>query len=440
VSEQRRWKARFFTIWTGQQLSVIGSRAARFALVWWLTTTTGSATVLATASLVAYLPQIFLGPFVGTLVDRWNRKTVMLVADSFIALVSLWLAYMFWSGAMQPWHLYIVMLAASFGDTFHWPAMAASTTLMVPEKHLTRIGGLNQSINGVLTIAAPPLGALLMSLLPLHGVMMVDVATAAFAVLPLLFVAIPQPKTEHIEEIKQTPFIENLKTGLRFVLSWRGMVMLIVLASIVKIVLQPAFSLIPLLVHDHFGGGAADLSLLEAVAGIGILLGGLILSAWGGFRRKICTSMMGVIGMGVGSIVMGMAPASVFWMALGGAFLLGVMISMVDGPMHALMQSTIPPQMQGRVFALLGSLFSLTAPIGLALAGPLSDMFGIRIWFLVAGGLCIVTAVWGLTVPALIHIEDQRGASVEPADGASSPAAGFQTVSQSAREASGSSD
>jgi len=412
-----RWKARFFTIWTGQQLSIVGSRAAQFALVWWLTTTTGSATVLASASLVALVPQIVLGPFVGALIDRWNRRLVMIVADSFIALVGLWLAYMFWTGSMEVWHVYVVMLARSLGGAFHWPAMAASTTLMVPEKHLTRVSGLNQSIHGVLTIVSPLLGALLMSLMPLHGVMLVDVATAAFAVAPLLVLAVPQPKREHVEDIKAMPYLASVRDGLRFVLSWKGMLILILGASIVKILLQPAFSLIPLLVHDHFGGNASALSLLEAIAGGGILLGGLALGAWGGFKRKIYTSLTGIVGIGVGSLVMGLAPASAFWIALAGAFLLGAMISMTDGPLHALMQATVPAQMQGRVFALLGSLFSLTTPIGLALAGPLSDLFGVRIWFQTAGILCIVTATACLFVPALIHIEDQRPS----ADGAADP-------------------
>jgi len=110
-SGNKKWMVPFFTIWTGQQLSIIGSRAAQFALVWWLTLETGSATVLATASLVALGPQILLGPFVGALVDRWNRRVVMIVSDSFIALVGLWLAFLFWSGTMEVWHVYIVMLA-----------------------------------------------------------------------------------------------------------------------------------------------------------------------------------------------------------------------------------------------------------------------------------------------------------------------------------------
>jgi DHA3 family macrolide efflux protein-like MFS transporter len=403
-----RWKGRFFTIWTGQQLSLVGSRAAQFALVWWLTTTTGSATVLASATLVAMIPQIVLGPFVGALIDRWNRRAVMVLADSFIALVGLWLAYLFWSGTMEVWHIYVVMLARSIGEAFHWPAMAASTTLMVPERHYTRIGGLNQTIHGLLNVVGPPLGALLMSLIPLHGVMLVDVATAAFAVGPLLFLFVPQPAREHVEAVKARSFLANTLEGLRFVLTWPGLLVLLAGASILKIALMPAFSLSPLLVYEHFGGGAPELSLFDAMAGIGILVGGLALSVWGGFKKKIYTILLGLTGIGVACIVLGLTPAHLFWLGIAGVFVVGAMVSLTDGPISALLQATVPPEMQGRVFALLGSLFSLTTPLGLAIAGPVADVTGVPFWFLLAGLVCTATALASFFVPALIHIEDQK--------------------------------
>jgi len=410
MNEKRNWKARFFTIWTGQQLSLVGSSAAQFALIWWVTLETGSATVLATASLAAFLPAILLGPFVGALIDRWNRRVVMIVADSFIALISLWLAYMFWSGAMEVWHLYVVMLARSLGATFHGPAMAASTTLMVPEKHYTRISGLNQTIHGALNIVGAPLGALLLALLPLHGVMLVDLATAAFAVLPLLFVSIPQPASEHVAAIKARSFLSNTLDGLRFVLSWPGLIALLVGASVVKVALMPAFSLVPLLVHQHFGGGAGQLSLFNATVGLGMMLGGMLLGIWGGFKRKVHTMLLGMAGIGVASVVLGLTPGSMLWLGLVSVFFIGLMISMTDAPIAALLQATVPAEMQGRVFGLLGSLFSLTTPIGLMIAGPVADVTGVPFWFTLAGSLCIVMVVGGLFVRPLMHIEDQKAA------------------------------
>ncbi len=414
MESKRRWMAPFFTIWTGQQLSIVGSRAAQFALVWWLTLETGSATVLATASLVAMAPHILLGPFVGALVDRWNRRIVMVVADSFIALVGLWLAYLFWSGTMEIWHVYVVMLARAFGETFHSPAMAASTTLMVPAKHYTRISGLNQTIRGLLSFIGAPLGALLLSVMPLHGVMLVDVVTAAFAVAPLLFVMVPQPEKEQIDQIKMQSFLTNSRIGLRFVLHWPGMLVLLAGASIFKIVLQPAFNLSPLLIKDHFGGGAAQLSLIEASVGLGMLLGGLVLSVWGGFGKKIYTILVGLVGVGAGSLVLGLTPGNAFWLAVVSVFAIGFTISFADAPIAAIMQATVPPEMQGRVFGLLGSLFSLTTPIGLGMVALVGNTVEVSFWFRLGGILCLAVAAVSVFIPAFRGIEEHQFAAAGP--------------------------
>lgn len=406
--ETRRWFAPFFTIWTGQQLSIVGSRAAQFALVWWLTLETGSASVLATASLVAFVPIILFGPFVGALIDRWNRRIVMIVADSFIALVGLWLAYLFWSGTMEVWHIYVVMLARSFGETFHGPAMAASTTLMVPERHYTRISGLNQTIHGLLNLIGAPLGALLLSVMPLHGVMLFDVATAAFAVLPLFFVHVPQPEQSHVEAIKERSFLANAKEGLRFILHWRGILILMAGASILKIVLMPAFSLFSLLVRNHFGGDAAEYSMMSVAVGVGMLLGGLLLSAWGGFKKKVYTILLGLFGLGAASLLLGLTPASMLWLGIGSVFMIGLMISFADAPIAAILQATIPPEMQGRVFGLLSSLFSLTTPLGLAMVGAVGDAVAVPFWFRLGGLLCMGVAILSLFSPSFRKMEEHR--------------------------------
>lgn len=406
VSRKGQWAVPFFIIWTGQQLSLIGSAAAQFALIWWLTRTTGSATVLTTATLVALLPTIVLGPIAGAYIDRWNRRVVMIVADSMVALVSLWLAYLFWRDAMQVWHVYVVMLLRSLGGSFHWPAMAASTSLMVPEKHLARVAGLNQAMNGVLSIVGAPLGALLMELLPLHGVMLVDWGTAALAVIPLFFVRIPQPQRQ--ERAQQLSIWSAIGEGLRYVRGWPGLVVLIGAALIFKIVLTPASSLLPLLVSQHFRGNAAQLSMMEAVLGAGILIGGLVLSAWGGFRRRILTTLSGIVIFSVCFAVLGLLPGHMFPVAVGDMFVVGLMLPMIDGPIMAIFQSNIAPEMQGRVFALLGSLFSLSSPIGLILAGPISDRLGLQVWYVAAGLLCGAIGLAGFFIPALVHIEENN--------------------------------
>lgn len=405
------WKLSFFSIWTGQALSLLGSRVAQFALIWWLTEKTGSATVLAMASLVAFIPEIVLGPLAGAYVDRWNRRVVMIVADGLIALASLWLAIVFWQGAIQVWHVYLIMAIRSIGGSFHWPAMQASTSLLVPRNWLTRIAGLNQSLYGALGVVGAPAGALLMAWLPLHGVMLVDVGTALVAILPLFFVRIPQP--ERAAQGAQQSIWGDVRDGFRYIWAWPGLVGLIALALVIKIALTPAFSLLPLLVNQHFGGDAVQLSALDAMWGLGAVVGGLVLGAWGGFRRKVFTIMGGLVVMGVGLLVLGMLPPTGFFMALVAMLFVGFSLPFIDGSIMAIMQGTVAPEVQGRVFMTMASLLSLTSPLSLIAAGPVADAIGLQIWYIAAGLLCGVAAIAGAMIPAIVHIEENAGGNSE---------------------------
>lgn len=405
-SSNRNWIRPFFLVWIGQAFSLAGSRIVQFALVWWLTDLTGSATVLATATMVALIPEIILGPIAGAYVDRWNRKLVMIAADGLIALASLWLAYQFWAGTMQVWYIYIIMLVRSLGTMFHSPAMTSSTSLMVPREHLSRVAGANQTLNGTLSIVGPPLGALLMAVMPLHFVMLVDVGTALLAIIPLFFVHVPQPE-KRVSGGKTVSIWTDVKEGIQYLRGWKGMVMLLGMAMIFKFALTPAISLLPLLVSQHFQGGAAEFSLIEAASGVGILLGGLLLSVWGGFRKKIYTILLGIFGLGLALFSLGLLPAWAFQWAVGLLFVCGFMVPFVDGPLMALLQGSIAPEMQGRVFSLIGSLLWVTSPFSLAIAGPVSDALGLQVWYLAGGGLCVASAIVGLSLPLIRHVETE---------------------------------
>jgi len=415
-TQQPKSMTSFLMIWVGQIFSVIGSIVVQFALVWWVTKLTGSATVLATASIAAILPGVLLGPIAGAYVDRWNRRLVMIIADGLIALVSLWLAYLFWSGQMQVWHVYVVMLARAVGGSFHWPAMQASISLIVPEEHLTRAAGLNQTLMGVQNIIGPPLGALLLGLLPLYGVMLVDVGTAALAILPLLFVHIPQPSAvarpasddASIVAPVRSSIWADVRQGLSYVWNWPGLRLVVMMAVIINFVLVPATSLTPLLITEHFKGQAIELGWLNSAWGIGVVLGGLVLSVWGGFRRRVYTSLAGLTLLGGGFTMVGLAPATAFWLAIAGNFLAGFMNPITNGPLFAVLQATVAPEMQGRVFTVLGSLTSAMAPVSLAIAGPIADMVGVRAWYVVGGLMCVVLGVGAAFVPAIVNLEHDR--------------------------------
>lgn len=404
------WKTRFFTIWTGQQLSLLGSHLAGFALIWWLTESTGSVTVLAIATLAQLLPGVLLGPFVGALVDRWNRRVVMLVADSAIAVLSAWLATLFYAGTLEPWHVYAILGARALGGAFHWPAMSASTSLMVPEEQLSRVAGINQAMQGILNIVAPPLGAFLMTLLPLEAIMGIDVLSAAFAIVPLFFVQIPQPVRKGASAVgdPETRLWHEIKAGVRYVWGWPGLRALLFMAMVINFVFTPAGSLIPLLVTNRFGQGALELAWMNSAWGAGVILGGLLLGVWGGFKRKMLTSLLGLLGMGVGALLVGLAPSTAFALALGAMLLTGMMNPIANGPIHAIFQSAVSPDMQGRVFSVVGSFCSAMAPIGMAIAGPVADLIGVHGWFVLAGGACITMATLGRMSPAVMSLGDGK--------------------------------
>ena len=405
-----RWAPKFFSIWLGQAFSLLGSQLVQFSLIWWLTQTTGSARVLATASLVGLLPQVVLGPIIGTLVDCWNRRLIMILADTSIALATLGLAFLFWSGDVQVWQVYLLMFIRAAAGGFHWPAMQASTSLMVPKEHLSRIQGLNQMLQGGMSIISAPLGAMLISWLPMQGVLFIDIGTAMLAVLPLLFVNIPQPKLEPSEQLagSRSSVWQDFVSGLRYVFGWPGLLIVGVMATLINFLVTPAFALMPLLVTEHFGGQAIQLAGLESTMGIGIIAGGITLSIWGGFRRRIMTSLLGLMLIATGSLMIGLAPSNAYFLAIGAMFVVGFALPITNGPLLAVVQAVVAPEMQGRVLTLLNSVAMGMSPLGLIIAGPLADTFSVQSWFVVSGIATALMGVAGLFIPAVMNLEQGR--------------------------------
>ena len=373
-----------------------------------MTATTGSATVLATATLVTLLPRVILGPFIGALVDRWNRRLIMLVADSAIALVSLWLVYLFWADAIEIWHLYVVMSLRALGGVFHSPAMHASTTLLVPERHYARVAGLNQMMSGAVGTLGPVLGALLLAALPLWGIMALDVLTALCAVGPLLWLRVPQPQASATQTAGESLWT-TVKAGLRYIVAWRGLAYLMLIALGLNFLSYPAMVLLPLLVTRHFQGGPLQLGWLNAASGLGIVLGGLLLSTWGGYQRRIVTMLVGIAGISAAQIVVGLTPAAWLPLAVVAQFAGSVLGALGGGAAFALLQAVVPPELQGRVFSAESSLTGLAAPLAMVIAGPLADVMDLRWLYVVPGALCLAMVLLARQAPAVMHLEDARG-------------------------------
>ncbi len=400
---ETRWFTRFFAIWTGQAFSLIGSQLVQFSLVWYITIQTGSATVLAVASIAALLPQIVLSPIAGAYVDRWKRRHVMIGADALIAGTTVVLIVLFALGIAEIWEIIVVMLVRSCFSAFHWPASQAATTVLVPEEQLTRVAGMNQSLQGLAGILAPPLGAVLIAILPMEQVLLVDVVTAAVAILPLLYYKFAEPAARTGPPTKVTA---DMKEAMRFIKGWHGALTLLLIFTIANMLLGPAFSLMPILVLDHFHGGPLDYASAEAMAGIGMIVGGVALSIWGGTKRRIVTTMASTALAGVGTALIAFVPSSGFVLVLGLMLFIGLMMPLLNGSVMALMQACVPKTMQGRVFALVSAVVLSATPIGLAIAGPVADLVGILPWFLIAGAVIAVMGAVSFLIPSIMLIED----------------------------------
>jgi DHA3 family macrolide efflux protein-like MFS transporter len=309
------------------------------------------------------------------------------------------------------------MFLRSLAGSFHWPAFSASSALMVPAEHQSRVQGINQTLQGATNIVAAPLGAILLGLMPIASVLLIDLGTAALAIATLLPVFIPQPAPAATGDAGgggRASIWAEMRLGLRYVAGWPGLLIVLLMALVINLLLTPAFSLLPLLVTGHSNAGALELGWMESAWGIGVVVGGLLLGIWGGFRRRVLTSLGGLIVMGAGVTALGLIPTSAFPVGVGALFIIGVTNPFINGPIQAVLLVAVAPEMQGRVLGLVMSASTAATPLGLLIAGPLADAIGVRAWYVAAG---IVTAAMGAAaffVPAVTHIEDRtKAAAVE---------------------------
>ncbi len=403
------WKLRFWSIFTGQALSLIGSALTQFVLIWWITDTTGSVSALATAGLVALLPQALLGPLGGTFADRYNRRLLMIGADVISALCMAVLILLFLTEQVALWHVYTMMFIRSAMQAFQAPAAAASVAMLVPARFLPRAAGLNQTLYGIMTIAAAPLGALAIAFMPIGFALGIDVFTALLGIVPLLLFRIPQPA-------RAAPHSNGLLgefwQSVELVWNDPALLRLYALLAASVVVIMPTFTLVPLLVKSHFGGGAADVALVEAVGGVGMVAGGLIVTAVAP-RRLVSWILWG---FAISCLTIGLfaaVPGNHFWAAVVFWGLSGLTFIMGNAPFTTLIQTSVPNEIQGRVLALLGTIMALAAPIGLVLVTPLGEWMGVR-WLFVAMGVAgALVSFAGFLSSVLRKLDAQQKAAAQ---------------------------
>ncbi len=387
----KQWKKQFTLIYTGQAFSILGSAAVQFAVIWWLTVRTESALTLTVASVVSFLPNMLIGPFAGVWIDRCNRRTVMIAADGLVALSSIILGMAFLTMPTPPvWFIYLVLFLRGLGNTFHTPAMQAAIPTFVPAEMLTKAGGWGNMIQSLSGMLGPVLGAALMALLPMAAIMLVDILGAAFAIICLLFVVVP----DIAQSGEKVRVWSDMKQGFIAMQANRPLMAVFFPMLLMCILYMPLGALFPLLVRNHFMGEAWHNSIVEFVFSAGLLLSSLVIGIWGGMKRRFLMASLAIGLMGAATLVGGALPSSGFWIFTVCSFCIGASGTFMNVPIMAYVQESTPPEVMGKVFSLLMTAMTLAMPFGLLVAGPVAEAAGVDTWFFWSGLALIADAVF----------------------------------------------
>jgi len=391
MQRQTNWKKAFAFIFSGQLFSILTSSMVQFSIIWHLTETTQSAVVLTIAGLVGFLPQAVLGPFIGVWLDRWNRKLTMIVADSAIAFFSLILGLYFYLGEPSLAFVYLILMIRSIASAFHAPAFQSAIPLLAPEDQLTRVAGWQQMVFSFSNVIGPALGIAVYSATSLGVVLFLDVAGALIANVMLLFVKFNQPK----REVQEAPhFLQEFKLGWRTFIKVKPIVIITIATAIFSIVFMPLATLFPFMTLSHFERGGYSASLVEAVFSIGMIAGGVVLSVAASKWKDITYIWLSLVMIGLTSVISGVISKEGFYVFVIMSFLMGAAAPFFNGPYMAMIQKAYDPAMLGRVISLVTSVMLLSSPIGLLMAGPIVDRFGIQVWFFWAGVVTILTGIF----------------------------------------------
>lgn len=391
MEKYNNWKLKFYTIWAGQAVSLITSAILQMAIIFYLTEKTGSAMVLSMASLVGFLPYAVFGPAIGVLVDRHDRKKIMIGADLIIAAAGAVLAIVALYMELPIWMVMVVLFIRSIGTAFHTPALNAVTPLLVPEEQLTKCAGYSQSLQSISYIVSPAVAALLYSVWELNAIIAIDVLGAVIASITVAIVRIPK-LGDQVQSLKPN-FIREMKEGMAVLRQNKGLFALLLVGTLYMFVYMPINALYPLITMEYFNGTPMHISITEIAYASGMLIGGLLLGLFGNYQKRILLITASIFMMGISLTISGLLPQSGFFIFVVCCAIMGLSVPFYSGVQTALFQEKIKPEYLGRVFSLTGSIMSLVMPIGLILSGFFADRIDVNHWFLLSGILIICIAI-----------------------------------------------
>jgi MFS family permease len=360
----------FVLIWLGQFVSIAGSFMTSFALGIWAWEKTGSASALAMVGVFTYAPLIIVTPLVGGLVDRWNRKLVMMLSDLGAVLASVVVFVLYLSGDLEIWHIYATTAFASAFQAFQWPAYSATVTMMVPKKHYNRASGMISMVESASNIIGPVLAGSLIGFIGVRGILLIDILTFFVALLTLLVVVVPNPVVEKTK-ITLKKFWQDITFGFKFIFSRPGLLgmQLVFLAANFMTVI--GWGVINPMVLARTGDPQI-LGFVQSFSAVGGLVGAVFLTIWGGPKKLTKGILLGWVLNGLlGRLLMGVGGQPWVWMI--SVFLLAFIMPTINGSNQTLWQKKVPPEQQGRVFSVRRFIAQVTIPISMGLSGWLAD-------------------------------------------------------------------
>ncbi|MDL2318731.1 MFS transporter [Eubacteriales bacterium OttesenSCG-928-A19] len=395
----KQWKKQFITLWTGQAVSIFTSAVVQMSLIWYITDKTESAAMLTLATLVGFLPRAIIGAIGGVYIDRYSKKLVMLLADGWIAVVSLALVIVGETVDIPLWLIFVILFGRSVGAAFHEPSLQAATPLIVPRENLTQYAGYAQSFQSISDLLSPAAASVLFAAFPIHRIILIDIIGAAFAMSMLAFIKLPTlPKTIRTERQR---FLPEFKAGLVALRDAKGMTLLMAACAVYSIIYSPIGTMFPLVSMSHFGAGVKGSAVVETAFAVGTLAGSFLLGMLGSKIKKVPAIAASIGLYGLGTLITGLLPRSGFVFFVIISVFMGISIPFYHGVRTAMLQMSFPAELLGRIMALSMSIMRFAMPVGLILAGAFAETIGVDTWFAISGILAMVLAFVIVRSPSL---------------------------------------
>ncbi|MFA5540936.1 MAG: MFS transporter [Bacteroidales bacterium] len=397
---QENWQKKTAIFLGSQAISLFGSSLVQYAILWYITLETKSGTMMMISIVFGFVPTFFLAPFAGVWADRYNRKLLIALSDSMIALSTLLLAILFWLGHDYIWLLFLMSAVRAIGGGIQTPAVGAFLPQIVPKDKLFRINGINSSIQAVINLISPMLAGAVLSIASIEAIFLIDVFTATIAVLSLIFLLKVPPHAKAMQ--KQTlSYFADLKAGLSYIKNHGYLKNFFIFCAFFFFLIAPGAFLTPLQVAKSYGDEVWRLTAIEVAFSIGMMLGGVLISLWKGFKNKIHTMAFATFIMGFSTFLLGLTP--LFWIYLGIMFIYGIVIPIYHTPTTVLLQHQVEEEFHGRVFGVLSMISSSTVPMSMLLFGPLADLVKVEWILLTSGSLLLVLSFFFVRNKSLLY-------------------------------------